>query len=118
MDCIPTDVAPAARAADVCAGGTGYCVEFAGTTVQSLSIISNMAIEGGAKAGIIAPDHSTYEYLKQRPMCPTGEQWDTVLLHWKGLHTDDDALFDKVPCYNIGRDCIPTTMLSFIRLYS
>ena len=77
-----------------------------------------MAIEGGAKAGIIAPDHSTYEYLKQRPMCPTGEQWDTVLLHWKGLHTDDDALFDKVPCYNIGRDCIPTTMLSFIRLYS
>jgi len=94
------------------AGGTGYCIEFAGTTVQSLSMearmsISNMAIEAGARAGIIAPDHTTYEYLKGRPMCPSGEQWDRALEYWKGLHTDDDAVFDKVVHVNAA-DIAPT----------
>jgi len=83
------------------AGGTGYCIEFAGTAIQALSMearmsISNMAIEAGARAGIIAPDNITYEYLKGRPMCPSGAQWEKAVEYWETLHTDDDAVFDKV----------------------
>jgi 3-isopropylmalate dehydratase len=83
------------------AGGNGYCIEFSGTAIQALSMearmsISNMAIEAGARAGIIAPDQTTYEYLKGRPMCPMGEQWDKAVEYWNSLVTDDDAVFDKV----------------------
>eukprot|EP00934_Nitzschia_sp_Nitz4_P003819 Nitzschia sp. Nitz4//scaffold320_size20398//12346//14969//NITZ4_008678-RA/size20398-augustus-gene-0.5-mRNA-1//-1//CDS//3329547759//3809//frame0 len=82
------------------AGGTGYTIEFAGSAVEALSMearmsISNMAIEAGARAGIIAPDETTYEYLKGRPMCPTGEEWDRAVAYWNSLRSDEGAEYDK-----------------------
>jgi len=82
------------------AGGTGATIEFAGEAIESLSMearmsISNMAIEAGARAGIIAPDEVTFEYLKGRPMCPSGEEWDKAVEYWKTLKTDEGATFDK-----------------------
>lgn len=82
------------------AGGTGYTIEFDGSAVHSLSMearmsISNMAIEAGARAGIIAPDEITFEYLKGRPMCPTGDEWDKAVKYWKSLVSDKDAVYDK-----------------------
>lgn len=82
------------------AGGTGYTIEFDGTAIHSLSMearmsISNMAIEAGARAGVIAPDEITFEYLKGRPMCPTGEEWDNAVEYWKSLVSDEGAVFDK-----------------------
>lgn len=82
------------------AGGTGATIEFAGQAVRELSMearmsISNMAIEAGARAGIIAPDQTTFDYLKGRPMCPEGELWDRAVEFWKTLRTDDDATFDQ-----------------------
>jgi len=82
-------------------GGTGYTIEFAGSAIRSLSMearmsISNMAIEAGARAGIIAPDEITYDYLKGRPMCPSGETWDKAVDYWKNyLFSDEDAVFDE-----------------------
>jgi len=82
------------------AGGTGSVIEFAGDAIKKLSMearmsISNMAIEAGARAGIIAPDDITFEYLKGRPMAPRGEQWDQAVAYWKSLVSDDDAKYDK-----------------------
>lgn len=82
------------------AGGTGYTIEFGGSTIQSLSMearmsISNMAIEAGARAGIIAPDETTFEYLKGRPMCPSGEEWDKAVAYWKTLPSDEGAVYGK-----------------------
>lgn len=82
------------------AGGTGYTIEFAGTAIESLSMearmsISNMAIEAGARAGIIPPDDVTFEYLKGRPMSPSGEQWDKAVEYWKSLRSDEGAVYDK-----------------------
>lgn len=82
------------------AGGTGYTIEFDGSAIHSLSMearmsISNMAIEAGARAGIIAPDEITFDYLKGRPMCPTGEEWDKAVEYWKSLVSDEGAAFDK-----------------------
>jgi 3-isopropylmalate dehydratase len=82
------------------AGGTGYTIEFAGTAIESLSMearmsISNMAIEAGARAGIIPPDDVTYAYLKGRPMCPTGEEWDKAVAYWNSLRSDDGAHYDE-----------------------
>ena len=82
------------------AGGTGYTIEFAGSAIRSLSMearmsISNMAIEAGARAGIIAPDEVTFEYLKDRPMSPTAEQWDQAVEYWKSLCADEGAAYDK-----------------------
>ena len=82
------------------AGGTGYTIEFGGSAIQSLSMearmsISNMAIEAGARAGLIAPDEVTFEYLKGRPMCPTGDEWDKAVEYWKSLVSDEGADFDK-----------------------
>lgn len=81
-------------------GGTGYTIEFAGSAIESLSMearmsISNMAIEAGARAGIIGPDEITFEYLKGRPMCPTGEEWDNAVAYWKSLNSDEGASYDK-----------------------
>ncbi len=81
------------------AGGTGYAVEFAGEAVEHLSMegrmtLSNMAIEMGAKVGMIAPDETTFAYLKGRPFAPEGKAWDEALAYWKTLRTDDDAVFD------------------------
>ena len=75
------------------AGGTGYVIEYAGEFNQNLSIeermtICNMTIEGGARAGLIAPDEKTFDYLKGKPMSPKGENWDKALAYWKTLKSD------------------------------
>ena len=83
------------------AGGTGYVIEYAGEAIRSLSMegrmtICNMSIEGGARAGLIAPDETTFAYVKDKPRAPKGKAWDMALDYWKTLHTDDGAHFDKV----------------------
>lgn len=83
------------------AGGTGYAIEFAGQAVRDLSIegrmtVCNMAIEAGARAGFVAVDDKTIDYVKGRPFAPTGEQWDQAVAYWQTLHSDDGAAFDKV----------------------
>lgn len=82
------------------AGGTGSAIEFAGTGVTSLSMegrmtLSNMAIEVGAKAGMIAPDETTFSYLKGRPFAPKGQDWEDAVAYWKTLPSDPDAVFDE-----------------------
>lgn len=82
------------------AGGTGYVIEYAGDAISSLSMegrmtICNMSIEGGARAGLIAPDEITFAYLKGRPMAPQGDDWDKAVAWWKTLPTDEGATFDK-----------------------
>ena len=82
------------------AGGTGYVIEFAGEVIRSLSVeqrmtICNMTIEGGARAGLIAPDEKTFEYFKNRPMSPKGDAWKKALAHWKTLYSDEESVFDK-----------------------
>jgi 3-isopropylmalate/(R)-2-methylmalate dehydratase large subunit len=83
------------------AGGTGYVIEFAGEAIRSLSMegrmtVCNMTIEGGARAGLIAPDEKTFEYIKDKPRAPKGKAWDMALEYWKTLKTDEGAHFDKV----------------------
>ncbi|HXS53978.1 MAG TPA: 3-isopropylmalate dehydratase large subunit [Usitatibacter sp.] len=83
------------------AGGTGYAIEFGGSTVRSLSMegrmtMCNMAIEAGARAGMVAVDEKTIEYLRGRPYAPRGEQWDRAVAYWKTLVSDPGARFDKV----------------------
>jgi len=83
------------------AGGTGYVIEYCGEAIRDLSMegrmtVCNMAIEGGARAGLIAPDEKTFEYVMGRPHAPKGAQWETALAWWKTLYSDDDAHFDKV----------------------
>ena len=82
------------------AGGTGYVVEFTGSVIRDLSIegrltVSNMAIEGGARSGLIAPDDKTFDYLKGRPMAPSGADWDAAVAYWRTLPSDANAVFDK-----------------------
>jgi 3-isopropylmalate/(R)-2-methylmalate dehydratase large subunit len=83
------------------AGGTGYVIEYCGQAIRDLSMegrmtVCNMAIEGGARAGLIAPDEKTFDYVKGRPHAPKGADWDQALAWWQTLYTDDDAHFDKV----------------------
>ena len=83
------------------AGGTGYVLEYAGEAIRALSMegrmtICNMTIEGGARAGLIAPDETTFAYVKGRPRAPKGQAWDMALDYWKTLKSDDDAHYDKV----------------------
>ena len=94
------------------AGGTGATIEFAGKAIEECSMearmsISNMAIEAGARAGIIAPDQITFDYLKGRPMCPEGEEWDRAVEYWKTLKTDSDAKFDQTVVID-ANDIAPT----------
>ena len=82
------------------AGGTGHVIEYRGKVFEQMSIegrltISNMSIEAGARAGLIAPDDKTYAYLKGRPMAPKGADWDAAVAYWKTLPTDEGAIFDK-----------------------
>ena len=82
-------------------GGTGYVLEYAGNAISNLSIegrmtLCNMSIEAGARAGLVAPDAKTYDYIKNRPMSPKGETYDKALDDWKLLPTDKGAVFDKV----------------------
>ncbi|MFK8033680.1 MAG: 3-isopropylmalate dehydratase large subunit [Hyphomicrobiales bacterium] len=83
------------------AGGTGHVIEFAGEAIEALSMegrmtVCNMTIEGGARAGLIAPDEKTFEYLKDRPRAPKGADWDKAIENWSKLKTDEGAHFDKV----------------------
>ncbi|MEU8117531.1 3-isopropylmalate dehydratase large subunit [Spirillospora sp. NPDC049024] len=81
-------------------GGQGHIVEYRGEAVRSLSMegrmtVCNMSIEAGARAGMIAPDETTFAYLKGRPHAPQGEDWDRAVEYWTSLRTDDDAVFDR-----------------------
>src|SRR5690554_298286 len=83
------------------AGGTGYTIEFGGSAIRALSMegrmtVCNMAIEAGARAGLVAVDDKTIEYVKGRPLSPTGVEWDQAVAYWKTLHSDPDAHFDAV----------------------
>ena len=83
------------------AGGTGYVIEYCGEAIRDLTMegrmtVCNMAIEGGARAGLIAPDEKTFEYCKGRPHAPKGAQWEAAVNWWKTLYSDDDAHWDMV----------------------
>ena len=83
------------------AGGTGYTIEFAGSAIRALSMearmtVCNMAIEAGARAGLIAFDDVTLQYVKGRPFTPKGVEWDQAVAYWRTLHSDADASFDQV----------------------
>jgi len=83
------------------AGGTGHVIEYCGDAIRNLSMegrmtVCNMAIEGGARAGLVAPDETTFAYLKGRPKAPKGAAWEMALAHWKTLQTDEGARYDKV----------------------
>lgn len=87
------------------AGGTGYIVEFAGEAIEALSMegrmtLCNMAIEMGAKAGLVAPDDTTFAYLKGRQFAPKSQSWDEAVAYWKTLKSDDDATFDATVTIN------------------
>lgn len=93
------------------AGGTGYVIEYCGQAIRDLSIegrmtVCNMAIEGGARAGLIAPDEKTFDYCKGRPHAPKGADWDSAMAYWAGLYTDEGAHFDKVVTIR-GEDIAP-----------
>jgi 3-isopropylmalate/(R)-2-methylmalate dehydratase large subunit len=82
------------------AGGTGYVIEYAGDAVRALSMegrmtLCNLTIEGGARAGLVAPDETTFDYLRGRPSAPKGGAWDIALASWKTLFSDPDAVFDR-----------------------
>ncbi|MDH3667241.1 MAG: 3-isopropylmalate dehydratase large subunit [Paracoccaceae bacterium] len=83
------------------AGGTGHVIEYCGDAIRALSMegrmtVCNMAIEGGARAGLVAPDEKTFDYLKGRPKAPKGAQWEMAIAYWKTLFTDEGAHFDKI----------------------
>ncbi len=83
------------------AGGTGHVIEYSGEAIRTLSMegrmtLCNMAIEGGARAGMVAPDEITFAYLKGRPKSPKGDDWDNAVEYWKTLHSDEGAHFDTV----------------------
>jgi 3-isopropylmalate/(R)-2-methylmalate dehydratase large subunit len=83
------------------AGGTGYTIEFGGSAIRALSMegrmtVCNMAIEAGARAGLVAVDDTTIEYVKGRPFSPTGPEWEQAVAYWRTLHSDPDASFDRV----------------------
>ncbi|UZD56031.1 3-isopropylmalate dehydratase large subunit [Caldimonas aquatica] len=83
------------------AGGTGYTIEFAGSAIRALSMegrmtVCNMAIEAGARAGLVAVDETTLQYVKGRPFAPTGAEWDQAVAYWRTLHSDPDAHWDAV----------------------
>src|SRR5476651_582056 len=87
------------------AGGTGYCIEFGGSTIRALSMegrmtVCNMAIEAGARAGIIGVDDTTINYVKGRPFSPVGPHWERAVEHWRTLHSDAGARFDLVVTLN------------------
>jgi len=81
-------------------GGTGHVIEYRGPAIEALSMdermtVCNMSIEGGARAGMVAPDEKTFAFIKGRPMAPQGADWDRAVEHWRGLHSDPGAAFDR-----------------------
>ena len=98
--CTAKDVALATIGKIGTAGGTGFAIEFGGSTIRALSMegrmtVCNRAIEAGARAGMIAVDDTTIEYLKGRPFAPKGEMWDRAVAHWRTLKSDPDVMFDR-----------------------
>lgn len=98
------DVALYIMAQMTTSGATGYAVEYAGSTVRNMSMegrltLSNLSIEMGSRAGIIAPDETTFAYLKDREYAPKGEAWDKAVAEWRKLKSDDGAVFDKEVTY-------------------
>jgi 3-isopropylmalate/(R)-2-methylmalate dehydratase large subunit len=94
------------------AGGTGHVIEYRGRVFEDMSVegrltVCNMSIEGGARAGLIAPDETTFAYIKGRPYAPRGADWDKAVAYWKTLHTDEGAVFDKSVVINAA-DVEPT----------
>jgi 3-isopropylmalate/(R)-2-methylmalate dehydratase large subunit len=90
------------------AGGTGYAMEYAGSTIRALDIegrltICNLSIELGAKCGMVAPDDTTYAFLSDRPYAPKGEAWDTAVRDWRTLPSDPDAAFDREVAIDVAR---------------
>ena len=82
------------------AGGTGHVIEYAGEAVRALSMegrmtLCNLTIEAGARAGLVAPDETTFDYIRGRPAAPKGGAWEMALDYWKGFHSDEDAVFDR-----------------------
>jgi 3-isopropylmalate/(R)-2-methylmalate dehydratase large subunit len=122
----PKDVVLAIIGRIGAAGGTGYVIEYTGNVFREMSVegrltVCNMSIEGGARAGLVAPDETTFAYLEGRPMAPQGEAWDKAVAWWKTLPTDAGARYDKVvvidaaeiaPCLTWGtspEDVVPIT---------
>lgn len=98
--CSAKDVALAVIGTLGTAGGTGYVIEYAGSLIESLSMegrmtLCNMSIEAGARAGLVAPDETTFNYLQGRPRAPKAGQWNAAVTYWKSLVSDKDAVFDK-----------------------
>jgi 3-isopropylmalate/(R)-2-methylmalate dehydratase large subunit len=94
------------------AGGTGHVIEFAGSAIRGLSMegrmtVCNMAIEAGARAGMIAPDETTFAYLQDRPMTPKGEHWDKAVAYWRNLPSDEGARYDSEIAM-VAEDIAPT----------
>lgn len=94
------------------AGGTGYVIEYAGEVFRNMTMedrmtVCNMSIEAGARAGMVAPDQTTFDYVQGRPMAPTGKDFDAAVAYWKTLYSDDDAVFDSEIIIN-GNDIAPT----------
>jgi 3-isopropylmalate/(R)-2-methylmalate dehydratase large subunit len=90
------------------AGGTGYVIEFAGEAIEALSMegrmtLCNLTIEGGAKAGLIAPDDKTFAYIQGKPAAPKGAAWDMAKSHWMSFFTDEDAVFDRTVVIDASR---------------
>jgi 3-isopropylmalate/(R)-2-methylmalate dehydratase large subunit len=90
------------------AGGTGYVIEYAGSAIRALSMegrmtLCNLTIEAGARAGLVAPDETTFEYLKGRPSSPKGGAWEMALPYWKGFFSDDDAAWDREITLDAGK---------------
>lgn len=106
---IPGELPPGVSAKDIIltiiakigtGGGQGYVIEYRGKAIENLSMegrmtICNMSIEAGARAGMIAPDQTTFDYIKGRPHAPNGEQWEAAIRYWQSLRTDPDAHFDR-----------------------
>jgi len=94
------------------AGGTGHVIEYRGPVFERMSVesrltVCNMSIEGGARAGLVAPDETTFAYLKGRPLAPKGAEWEQAVAYWRTLHTDEGATFDKSVVINAA-DVEPT----------
>lgn len=111
VGCRAKDIALAVIGKIGTAGGTGYTIEFAGSTIAALSMegrmtLCNMAIEAGARAGLVAVDDITVNYVRGRPFAPTGVAWDMAVQYWRGLHSDVDATFDRVVTLD-ARELVP-----------
>ncbi|HOI67247.1 MAG TPA: 3-isopropylmalate dehydratase large subunit, partial [Thiomonas arsenitoxydans] len=111
VGCRAKDIALAVIGKIGTAGGTGYTIEFGGSTIAALSMegrmtLCNMAIEAGARAGLVAVDDTTINYVRGRPFAPTGVAWDMAVQYWRGLHSDADAKFDRVVTLD-ARELVP-----------